>query len=147
MRSFIRLIKLVTGIIALAAMLVGTSAPSEAGTGKVRLRVAKAGFIIGVGGGSGTLTYLGKTYPLSVGGVGLGTIGVAEAKMTGRAYNLRSPSDIVGTYQAESASVAVIGGPKVARLQNAKGVVLELRGVELGLEATLGLGGMTIEIR
>jgi hypothetical protein len=40
-----------------------------------------------------------------------------------------------------------IGGPKVARLQNAKGVVLELHGVQLGLEANLSLGGMTIALR
>jgi hypothetical protein len=55
-------------------------------------------------------------------------------------------ADIVGTYDVLGASIAVVGGPKVARLQNGKGVVLELRGQQLGFEATLGLGGMTISL-
>jgi hypothetical protein len=128
-------------------MMVATTTPSYAGTGTVRLKVLKAGFIVGGGGGNGTLTYLGRTYPLEVGGIGLGTIGVAGTKLAGNAYNLRSPADIADTYQAVGASLAIVGGAKVARLQNANGVVLELRGIQAGFEASLGLGGITISLR
>jgi hypothetical protein len=54
---------------AAAVVLVGAPLPSYAQTiGSVRIHLAKAGFIAGVGGGSGTLHYRGRTYPLGVGG-------------------------------------------------------------------------------
>ncbi len=40
-------------------------------------------------------------YPLSVGGVSIGaTIGASGVQLVGRAYNMRRPSDIIGTYTA-----------------------------------------------
>ena len=147
MVHLIRAIKFGAALLLAAVMLSGVSTASSAQTGIVHLRIVKAGFILGAGGGQGTLTYHGSTYRLKVGGVGIGTIGIAEARLVGVAYHLHHAADIVGTYDAVGASVAVIGGPKVARLQNGKGVVLELRGEQLGFEATLGLGGMNISLR
>jgi hypothetical protein len=144
--QLIRTMKFSAALLLAALMLSGASTASSAETGIVRLRIIKAGFIIGAGGGTGTLTYHGSTYRLKVGGIGLGTIGIAEARLVGVAYHLHHVADIVGTYDVLGASVAVVGGPKVARLQNGKGVVLELRGQQLGFEATLGLGGMTISL-
>ena len=146
MIQLIRAIKFSAALLLAAVMLSGVSTASSAETGIVHLRIVKAGFIIGAGGGSGTLTYHGETYRLRVGGIGLGTIGVAEARLVGVAHHLHHVADIVGTYDVLGASVAVVGGPKVARLQNGKGVVLELRGQQIGFEATLGLGGMTINL-
>ena len=39
------------------------------------------------------------------------------------------------------------GGGGAARLQNEKGVILEVRAVKVGLEANLNLGGVTISMR
>jgi hypothetical protein len=128
-------------------MLVGAPTGSYAETGTVHLKVGKAGFIIGVGGGSGTLSFRGKTYRLRIGGVGIGTIGVAEARLVGTARNMHSASDIAGTYSAVSGSVAVAGGAKAATLQNEKGVVLTLQGTQVGFEASLSLGGLTISLQ
>jgi hypothetical protein len=116
-------------------------------TGTVRFKLFKVGFIVGAGGGSGTLTYNGVVYPLKVGGVSIGTIGIAGMDLVGTASNLRTASDIAGTYGAASASVAVAGGGKVAQLQNEKGVILKVQGVEIGLEASLNLGGLTIALQ
>ena len=132
--------------VAAAVTLASLSTQSHAQTGTVHLRIIKAGFIVGAGGGSGTLIYNGQRYRLSVGGVSVGTIGIASARLSGVAYNLHSPQDIAGVYESAGAGVAVVGGPKVARLQNANGVVLQLHGVQLGLEANLSLGGMTITL-
>ena len=60
---------------------------------------------------------------------------------------MRQPSDIAGTYSVVGAGIAVVGGGGVARLQNEKGVVLEVRAVKVGLEANLNLGGVTISMR
>jgi hypothetical protein len=140
-------IKFVAAWLALAVTMAGTSSLSYAQTGTVRIHVAKAGFIVGVGGGEGVLRFKGKSYRLHVGGVSLGTIGVASADMVGRAYNLRHAADIVGTYSAVAGSIAVAAGVKAARIQNAKGVVLDLEGRQAGFEASLSLSGMNISFR
>jgi len=150
MLGFFRTMKFGAAILAGALMMVAASIESRAQTGTtgtVRIQIVKAGFIVGVGGGKGTLTFNGKSYPLSIGGVSVGTIGVATVNLEGTARNLRTAADIAGTYGAASASVAIVGGAKVATLKNEKGVVLEVHGVQLGLEASLSLSGMTIALQ
>jgi len=105
------------------------------------------GFIVGVGGGSGTLTFKGKHYRLSISGVSAGTIGVASMSLVGTATNLRTAADIAGSYSAASAGLAVAGGGKVATLQNANGVVLQLQGRQVGFEASVAVSGLTISLR
>ena len=149
MLGFFRAMKFGAAILAGALIMVAATTESRAqtGTGTVRIQIVKAGFIVGVGGGKGTLTFNGKSYPLSIGGVSVGTIGVATVNLQGTARNLRTAADIAGTYGAASASVAIVGGAKVATLKNEKGVVLEVHGVQLGLEASLSLSGMTIALQ
>jgi hypothetical protein len=139
--------KFCAAILVAAAMLTAASSSSYAENGSVRLKITKVGFIVGVGGGSGTLNFQGVQYRLSVGGVSVGTIGVAGANLVGTASNLRTAADIAGTYSAASAGIAVAGGGKVATLQNSNGVVLTLHGQQAGFEASLSLSGMTISIR
>jgi hypothetical protein len=131
-----------------AVVIVAGCAPSAhaQGVGTVHLKVVKGGFIIGGGGGGGTLHYAGHYYPLKVSGIGIGTIGIAEARLSGTASNLHSPYDIAGTYSTVGAGLAVIGGANAVTLQNERGVVLRLTGTQVGFQATLGLGGMTISI-
>ena len=133
---------------AVAAFML-TSAPSlsYAETGSVRMKITKVGFIVGIGGGSGTLTFKGKQYGLSIGGVSAGTIGVATVDLVGTATNLRTAADIAGSYSAASAGLAVAGGAKVATLQNGNGVVLKLQGRQVGFEASLALSGLTISLK
>lgn len=136
-------------LVALATMVVSVPAgPAWAATGTVHVEIAKAGFIVGVGGGRGTLVFQGRRYPLSVGGLSFGaTIGASKAELVGRAYNLRRPSDISGTYTAVGGGVAVGGGASAIRLQNAKGVVLDLRGRTIGLELNANVSGVEIGLR
>ena len=133
----------------MVAVVMLTSAPSRsfAETGSVRIKITKVGFIVGVGGGSGTLTFRGHHYRLSIGGVSAGTIGVAGADLVGTASNLRTAADIAGTYSALSAGVAVAGGAKAVTLQNSNGVVLTLHGRQVGFEASLSVSGLTISLR
>lgn len=139
---FVRIAAVVLGI-----ALIGTSTASHAQTGTVHLKVIKAGFIVGIGGGHGSLFYNGHRYALSVGGIGIGSLGIAGAELRGTAYNLRNPADIAGTYGAAGAGGTFVGGAAVARLENEKGVVLELHGVQMGFQVSLGLAGMTIGFR
>src|SRR3712207_4408799 len=138
-----------SSLIALAVTLApGLAAPGWAATGTVYVEVVKAGFIVGIGGGRGTLVFQGRPYPLSVGGLSFGaTIGASKADLVGRAYNLRRASDIAGTYTAVGASAAAGGGASGIRLQNARGVVLDLRGRNIGLELNANVSGVEINLR
>ena len=142
-----RAAKYVAAIFAAAAMVLAATLPSQADSGTVRFRVGSAGFIVGVGGGSGTLTFHGKSYPLRIGGVSVGMIGVSSADLVGRATNLRRPSDIAGNYTAVGAGLAVAGGAATARLQNANGVVLEVKGTKVGFSASIDLSGLQISMQ
>jgi len=136
-----------TLIVAMGTMLFADAA-SAAPAATIQITLYKAGFIVGGAGGTGTLKFKGKQYPLSIGGVSLGaTIGASKAELIGEVYNLKSPSDIEGTYAAGQASVAVVGGAKVAELKNSKGVVLKLKGKQIGLELALDLSGMEISLK
>ena len=133
----------------LAAAVV--SAPvfaEEQPSAKIQFEVYKAGLIVGVSGGSGTLTFKGKDYPLSIGGVSLGaTIGASKADFVGDVFNLTAPEDIEGVYSGAKAGVAVAGGAKTAVLKNSKGVELKVSGEQMGLEFTLDLSGMQVSLK
>ena len=144
MVSLVRMLKFVAAVVAVVAF---SSVQSYAQTGTVRLNVVKAGFIVGVGGGSGVLHYHGRNYPLRLGGIGIGSLGVASVSLSGTASNLRSPSDIAGTYGAAGAGATFVGGAQVVTLQNEKGVVLRLSGPQIGFQVSLGLAGMTIAMQ
>jgi hypothetical protein len=137
------------GIAALAvAVMAGLATPSWAQTtGTVVIDVSKAGFIVGVGGGKGVLRFQGRSYPFSVGGLSFGAqIGASRNQLVGRALNLRQPTDITGTYAALGAGVAVAGGAGGIRLQNAKGVILELQGRKVGVELSANISGVQISM-
>src|SRR5215472_18768770 len=86
---------------------VGLATPSLAETGAVSVVFTKGGFIVGVGGGQGVLTFRGKHYPFTVSGMSVGfTIGASTTKFVGRALNLHSPSDLAGSYAAAGAGGA-----------------------------------------
>jgi len=109
-------------LIALLGFLVSASyaTPSLAETGAVSVVFTKGGFIVGVGGGQGVLTFRGKHYPFTVSGMSVGfTIGASTTKFVGRALNLHSPSDLAGSYVAGGAggALAAHGSRRTVRLR------------------------------
>jgi hypothetical protein len=148
MRRFSRAMQFAAAAVALTVVLLGAATPSQAQTtGTVRLHIVRAGFIVGVGGGSGTLIFRGHRYRLSVGGIGIGSLGLSAVDLTGTATNLTSPQAIAGTYGGSGAGGTFVGGGAVATLQNGNGVVLRLSGPAVGFQVNLGLGGMTIALQ
>jgi hypothetical protein len=122
-------------------------APAEAATGQVALHIASAGFIFGVSSGSGSLIFRGQRFPLTVGGIRAGAlIGISAADLVGTASRLHSPADINGIYSAIGAGLSVAGGRTAAQLVNANGVVLRLRGRQVGFSFSIDLAGMSISI-
>jgi hypothetical protein len=118
-------------------MLAGAPELSYAATGSVRIIITRLGFV--AGGGSGTLHFQGKRYPLRISGVG--PLGAPRVDLVGRAYNMRTAGSIHGVYSAVAAD-----GAGVVRLRNFHGVVLQLRGRQ-GVEPSVDLNGMAVSLR
>jgi hypothetical protein len=137
-------------VFALFAMLTSAAVatPASAEVGTVRVVFTKGGFIVGVGGGEGVLTFRGKNYPFTVSGASIGfTVGASTTKLVGRALNLRSPGDIAGSYAVAGAGGALAAGAGGVQLQNANGVILQLSGPKVGVELSAAMGGVTIAMR
>jgi hypothetical protein len=135
-------------IVALAALLASAASPARADSGIVRISFIKAGWVIGGSFGNGTLTFQGRTYRLSVGGLSYGfTFGGSQTNLRGRVSNIFRPSDIEGVYGAAGAGATVIRGPQAIVLTNQKGAVLELSGNQTGLMVNLDLSGMALSLR
>ena len=147
MLSLHRGTKFCAAIVVAAIMLIGALSWSYAETGSVRFNIIKAGFIVGLGGGSGTLNFQGQNYRLGIGGINVGTIGASAVELVGTAENLRTAADIAGAYTQGSAALAIVGGGRVAELRNTNGVVLKVSGPAIGLEASLSLSGLTVSMQ
>jgi hypothetical protein len=137
-------------VLALFGLLTSAAVatPALAEVGAVSVVFTKGGFIVGVGGGQGVLVFRGKRYPFTVSGMSVGfTIGASTTKFTGRALNLRSPGDLAGSYAVGGAGGALAAGAGGVQLQNANGVILQLSGPRVGLEASAAVGGVTITMQ
>ncbi len=112
------------------------NAPPDA---TVTMNEVQAAYIGSAGGGSGTLYYRGAAYPFTVGGLGIGGIGVSRIDATGDVYNLPSLALFPGTYAQGRYGFAIgtrSGGD--LWLQNASGVVMHLKAKREGFMLSLG---------
>lgn len=136
-------------LIALTAFVgAALSSAAYADSGTVSLVIYKAGWIIGGSGGSGTLTFRGRSYALSSGGLDYGLVfGGSKTVLRGRVSNINRPSDVAGVYGAAGAGIAVGSGARAIVLTNQKGAVLELSGRQTGLMANADLSGLAITIK
>ena len=98
------------GLIGLIAIVGATvSSAAYADRGIIRFSVLKAGWFIGGSGGSGTLIFHGRRYPVSIGGLSAGLVfGASETHFVGTVSNIFSPLDVAGVYGAAGAGAALI---------------------------------------
>ena len=143
-------IRIQVALVTLLGLLftTGLASPAQAETGSVRVVFTKGGFIVGVGGGEGVLTFRGHHYRFNVSGMSVGfTIGASTTQLTGHALNLRTASDIQGNYAVIGAGGALAAGAGGVQLQNEKGVILQLAGGKVGVELSAAVGGVTIALK
>ncbi|MDR6870641.1 hypothetical protein J2Y55_001641 [Bosea sp. BE125] len=114
-------------------------------TGTVSIEQVQAGFVASGEVGGGTLRYHGRTYPITVGGIGLGSIGASRTVASGTVYGLKNRSDLAGAYVQLKEGWAVGNrGRGSVWLQNDKGVTLRLAARRQGLQLSLGADGVLI---
>lgn len=135
-------------VIAFFAVVLSTPSSHAQAPGYVRVKLLKAGLMVGAGGGSGVLTYRGRDYPFSVSGLSLGvTAGGSVSRLEGWASGLRQVSDFAGSYSSVGAGGALVGGAGGIRLENEKGVVIALRGPKAGMEFAANISRIAISLK
>jgi len=141
--------KLRAAIIAVAALAgVSVATTASADSGSIRFSVLKAGIVVGGSGGSGSMTFKGRTYPISIGGLSYGfTFGASQTDFRGRVSNIRRAQDVAGVYAAAAAGAAVGRGAQAIVLTNQNGAVLTLTGRQAGLIVSADLNGMAVSLR
>ena len=134
-------------IAAFASAVPATSALAQA-PGYVRVKLVKAGLMVGAGGGSGVLTYRGRDYPFRVSGLSLGvTAGASINRLEGWASGIRQVGDFAGTYSSVGGGGAFVGGFGGIHLGNEKGVTIALQGPRAGMEFAANLTRVMISLR
>ena len=135
-------------LVALTAFAGTALSAARADEGTVQLTIYKAGWIIGGSGGSGVLTFRGRSYALNTGGLDYGLVfGGSKTVLRGRVTNINRPSDVAGVYGAAGAGLAIGSGARAIVLSNQKGAVLELSGRQTGLMANADLSGLAITLK
>jgi hypothetical protein len=108
-------------------------------SGTITIEQVQVAFIGSGNLGGGTLVVGGKKYNFSIGGLGIGGIGVSKMKCTGTVYNLKNINDFPGGYvQARYGMAAGSKGGGQLWLENTKGVVIEVKAERTGLALSLG---------
>ena len=143
-------------LVSLAACAGGGTSQQAAGppptlegkqpSGFVEMHEVQVAYIGNAGGGSGTLTYDGKTYPFKIAGLGVGGIGVSTVDAEGEVYDLKDLAEFPGAYAAGQYG-AVAGTASIGDmwLKNEHDVILHLKAKREGL--MLSVGADAIDIR
>lgn len=94
------------------------------------------------------MRYQGRSYPITVGGLGIGSIGASRSVASGTGYGLRRVSDFAGPYVQLKEGWAVGNADRgTTWLRNDKGVTLRLATRRQGLQLQLGADGVLIGFR
>ena len=143
----LRLLLLRLAVLALLALVPTTPSFAQV-SGHVRVKIVKAGLLVGGGVGTGVLTYRGRNYPFRVAGLSLGvTAGASFGRLEGRASGIREVGDFAGSYSSVGGGAALIGGINGVQLRNDKGVTIVLQGPKAGLEFAANLSEIIISLR
>jgi hypothetical protein len=134
--------------VALLALIVPATPSFAQAAGQVRVKIVKAGLLIGGGAGNGVLTYRGRSYPFRVTGISFGiTAGATVGRLEGWASGIREVGDFAGNYSSVGGGVALVGGINGVHLRNEKGVTMVLQGPKAGLEFAANLSGIAIALK
>ena len=126
----------------------GTELNRREPSATVEMHQAQIAFIGSADAGSGILHYHGRDYPFSVGGLGVGGIGVSTIEAQGAVYSLADISQFGGVYVQGRYGFAVGEASRGDLwLQNNAGIKIHLRAKREGLMLSLGGDGVIISMR
>ena len=130
--------KLVVVALVLAMVLTAGMALADQPSGTISIELRSASALMGASWGQAVLTFGGKTHLYRVRGLKVLSVGYREMSLNGDVYNLTKVRDLAGTYQkADPAGLTFIMGEKGLVIRNDKGVTINIRGKEAGLNLDL----------
>jgi hypothetical protein len=108
-------------------------------SGTLRVEQVQIAFIGSGNLGGGTLQFGGKSYEVTIGGLGIGGFGISKITATGTVYNLDKLAHFPGAYAPGRYGFAA-GDVSAGKLwlKNKHGVVIELNADREGLALSLG---------
>ena len=147
-RETMLIVAIALSAVTLLAFVVPVTPSLAQAAGEVRLKIAKAGMLVGAGAGSGVLTLRGRDYPFRVYGAGFGvTAGASVGEFEGWASGIREVRDFAGTYSSVGAGGTLVGGVGGVRLHNDKGVTIELHGTTAGMEFAANVSKIRVSLK
>ena len=131
------------------ALLLAAPARAETftPTGTVQISQTQVAFIGSANLGGGKLNFGGKTYPFTIGGLGIGGFGFSKIEATGTVYNLKKLDQFSGAYAQGRYGIAV-GDRSTGELwlSNVEGVAMSLKAKREGLALSLGGDAIYIDL-
>ncbi len=117
-------------------------------SGYVEMTEIQAAYLGSGNAGNGTLRFRGHTYPFTVGGLGIGGIGISKIEAKGEVYGLNRLSDFPGAY-AQGRYGFALGKTSAGelRLRNENGVIMRLVAKRQGLMLSLGGDAVVIQMK
>jgi len=137
----------VTMVAALALVSVAHGDEDKKPDATIQLTGGSVAAGVGVSWASGTLTYKGKQYPISVNGLSVGDVGITKLAASGKVYNLKKLADFNGNYTSVGAGVTVAGGAGAVAAKNQNGVQVDLVATTQGVKFALGASGIEMKIK
>lgn len=136
-----------TAAFLIAAATAGAAADERKVSGTIEINQTQVALLVSGAFGGGKLSYQGKTYDFTIGGLGVGGIGVSTLKASGTVYNLDRIEDFPGLYgQARIGWAAGDEGDGKLWLQNTNDVVIEVKAKREGVMLALGADGVLIKL-
>ena len=124
------------------------SAQERVKSGTVEIEQVQVAFIGSGNVGGGTLHFQGKSYRFTVGGLGVGGLGVSKMQASGDVFNLRELRQFPGAYiQARYGATAGDKSTGEMWLENSSGVSISLRTRREGLAVSLGADAVYIDFK
>jgi hypothetical protein len=131
-----------------AAPALAQERPTGRPSATVKIEQLQVAFIGSGSLGGGKLVYGGRSYPISVGGLGVGGFGASRLTATGTVYGLAKKSDFAGAYlQIRTGWAVGDEGAGTFWLRNDKGVTMRLNTRRQGLQLSLGADGVLIRFK
>lgn len=122
--------------------------PTTPASASVKIEEIQVAFIGSGALGGGTLNFRGKSYPITVGGLGVGGIGASQLTAWGSVYGLTRREDFAGVYvQIRKGWALGDQGKGTLWLRNSNGVTMKLETERKGLQAALGADGVVIAFK
>lgn len=148
MRKYSILVSLVmSGMLLLAVVAAKAQEGPIYPIGEITIEAKQVAAGVGYSWGEGVLKFQGKEFRFTVQGLNVAAVGVAKVNAVGDVYNLNTAADLAGKYAAVSAGLSLAKGVAGLTMRNTKGVVINLRSAQMGVQLNLGVDGFSIVMK